>query len=299
MDVPRAHMAGGRGGAQQRLKRRRVADAAAKPKVPSLLARFLVRMVACGTYSPQQVQKISELASRDFQKATEEEADLPELTKLSEIGDHGRRPQDCHSDLMRSLMPSPFHPHHVAWPFKAKTARGWNVNGTEVLCPHEIFATVYHSYPNQFQRAFLPSAEALHAYWEEMDTNPFYTNHGVKDIPNYRNTVIPISMHGDGVPVTGLGKSWSKSMEIISICGTLCAQGVTAFGLATNFIMWVCFEAAMSEVEGADTMARFWRILTWSLRWLYEGLDSSAYNNKGIKSDSSCCLNLVFIVCAL
>ena len=67
--------------------------------------------------------------------------------------------------------------------------------------------------------------------------------HPVRNLPNFRRRAIPLSLHGDGVPVTGVGKSWGESMDIYS-WNSLLGSGST---LQFNFYIWSIFQVAVNE----------------------------------------------------
>lgn len=142
------------------------------------------------------------------------------------------------------------------------------MGSTGLFLPHETFATLYHKYPSHFRTCVVPSSAELERFWFEMEDNPFFIDHPCRGRDNFRSLCVPVSLHGDGVPVTGVGKSWSQSMEVVHWCSTLCAD---MFGLFSNFLIWACFEDAISEVDGADTMYNFWKKISWSFYWLNRG----------------------------
>ena len=39
--------------------------------------------------------------------------------------------------------------------------------------------------------------------------------------PDMREKCIPLAIHGDGTPVTGVGKAWSKQYDVWSWCSLL------------------------------------------------------------------------------
>eukprot|EP00972_Heterocapsa_arctica_P013239 1945042-Heterocapsa_arctica.AAC.1 len=64
-------------------------------------------------------------------------------------------------------------------------------------------------------------------------------------------------MHGDGVPVTGVGKSWSKSLDVFSwssMLGAGCA-------LDMHFYIYLFFANLAIKQNAANSMAVFWKIL--------------------------------------
>ena len=89
----------------------------------------------------------------------------------------------------------------------------------------------------------------------------------VAEHPERAGMTIPLSLHGDGVPVAGVGKSWSKSATCYS-WSSLLGRGKT---VEFNFMVYFYFKGLMASSEGQDTTAAFWRILVWSFRALQEG----------------------------
>ena len=65
-----------------------------------------------------------------------------------------------------------------------------------------------------------PSNEACASFWEKIGDHPLLEGHPVharRDLPcDWRRLAVPFSIHGDGVPCVGVGKTWSKSMELLS-----------------------------------------------------------------------------------
>ena len=83
-------------------------------------------------------------------------------------------------------------------------------------------------------------------------------------VRNWRRRAIPIFFHGDGVPVTGVGKSWGKSVDSYN-WGSLLAQGSTA---DLVFLIWAIFQELQLR---ARTKKLFWKIMTWSFTALFDG----------------------------
>lgn len=81
----------------------------------------------------------------------------------------------------------------------------------------------------------------------------------------WRSRYIPIFLHGDATPITGIGKSWAKSAQIWN-WGSLLAKGSTK---QIVFWIWCVFKDLMTR---STTHRRFWKIFCWSLRSLQTGL---------------------------
>ena len=110
-----------KGGHKQRLQalEREVGSGPASVEKPSLLAGWLKKQWAWGQLSPQTLQHIASLATRDMQAAGAFE--IPQdLIDLSMLGSRGTHSNNCHRDLM-SLVAGASHlpkPLQVAIPMK-------------------------------------------------------------------------------------------------------------------------------------------------------------------------------------
>ena len=86
---------------------------------------------------------------------------------------------------------------------------------------------------------------------------------------DWMKRAIPISLHGDAVPVVRVGKPASESLECLSI-QSLLASGRT---LEVKLLLYSMFEhSKVKDVAGTtDSMDTVWRVLVWSLQSLFEG----------------------------
>ena len=100
-----------------------------------------------------------------------------------------------------------------------------------------------------------------------MQDHPLLDGHPVLGVRRWTHRAIPISVHGDGVPVTGVGKAWGKSMEVLSWASCL-AAGTT---LGTFNLIYAIFATACNEEADTHTMRQFFIRLKWSFDQLYEG----------------------------
>lgn len=55
-------------------------------------------------------------------------------------------------------------------------------------------------------------------FWKSVRSGAQYMTHPIRLIDGHEEWAIPIKLHGDGTPVTGLGKSWGKIMDIWCVC---------------------------------------------------------------------------------
>ena len=78
---------------------------------------------------------------------------------------------------------------------------------------------------------------------------------------------MPISLHGDGVPVTGVGRSWSKSYEALT--WTSCVASGDTVSIF-NFIVGM-FKDAACVIDDKETWDEILKKLVWSFRALLRG----------------------------
>ena len=96
--------------------------------------------------------------------------------------------------------------------------------------------------------------------------------HPVKAVKDWKGRCCPLSLHGDEVPVQGVGKIWCRSALMISwasLIAIACGKGVSdcqiyIYGLFEKFIQ--------SEAPGIPgTMSVLWQILQWSFQCIWDG----------------------------
>ena len=249
-----------RGGARQRLQ---ASSAATPPTIESGLAKFLLKEYAWGSMSPQLVQKIASLAMADVKQAAETGGLLKDLDSLSKLGGDSSLSNNMHRDILKfqavSKLPSGFEMEMV---FKGK---GMQVQ--KILLPHELFACIYHSYPDAWAKIMLPSKDKLAEFWLAQQNHPNMEGNPMKSKTGLNSMCIPLGLHGDEVPITGKGKCWCKSMLTFEWCSLL---GV---GVTCERMLWVwgAFNK-MIEVGEEGTLVYFWKVLAWSFFWLQQGV---------------------------
>jgi hypothetical protein len=267
-----------RGGERQRRAQRADDAPEGAPQRSSALATFLINMWCWGWLSPQVVQQIAMHAQTDIQRVRAEKKDLSDLKILAGLGTEGRYPNNINSELRTKLKKIQIsEPLRVKLPLllpvgNKVTQHQWQ----SILLPHVLFADIFHNYPTAWCKRMVPSLERLHDFWAAMDGTPLLEGHAVLTHPcnaaparrrgTFRDWAVPLSLHCDGVPVTGVGKSWSKSLDVTSWCSLL-ARGST---IQFNFWIWSVFAGLISQ--GAyNTKNRFWKVAVWSFHALYTG----------------------------
>ena len=205
-----------KGGARQRLERN-----AAQAKIQfanSSLARLLMLLWSTGTLSPQMIQKIAAATKDDIEKVSASSTcPFDDITFLADMGTKGANPQNMHSELTNRFNFKICEPGLFMLPLVVSAAKKvWANFKQGIMLPHVLFANIYHIFPALFTKIILPSQEILAEFWSAMADHPNMANHAASHKSKFATHGIPISLHGDGVPVTGVGKSWSKSLEVFT-----------------------------------------------------------------------------------
>jgi hypothetical protein len=192
-----------------------------------------------------------------------------DLSALAGLGQDGRYPNHCNHELQNKLKSCLPCPSLEAEMYLRNPSGGAVFTAPQsILLPHVWFSAVYNRYPTAFRQRICPSHSALLGFWRHMEDHPQMQGHPMRDRPNWRNWNIPISFHGDGVPVTGCGKVWSKTMNIYSWNSLVGNGSTTQF----NFYIYGIWKHLISHGAALPTMRSFFTILSWSLKWLHRGL---------------------------
>lgn len=238
------------------------ASRAAEQTPPSSLARVLLTKWAWGDISTPMLQQIAQAAVQDG-------ASHVELVKLAKLGHSGQYPGNMHAELARKLAKS-----HVAECLRdvrvhLKSLGQGVLSATHsVLLPHELFAAMYREHHDKFVEHLLGGAdENIGLFWDAMSDHPCYVQHPLRKRQDHCTTCIPISVHGDGVTISGVGRSWSKSVDVYSWSSML-GHGNT---LQTNFMAWLLFWKLRIPVAGMDAFDKISKLFCWSLYWLFIG----------------------------
>jgi len=144
-----------------------------------------------------------------------------------------------------------------------------------MLLPHLVFSQIYHCYKNAWDTIICPSQDQLKTFWNLQKKHPAYPGHAVLGgNPQFPTKMVPLALHGDGTPVLGIGKVWSRQLTTWS-WNSLLGVGSTK---SMQMQVWSCFDETMAST----TLAEFWQILAWSFKWLQLGVfpDSDHLGNK-------------------
>ena len=215
-----------------------------------------------------QVQQICQCSLEDNESLGQ--PTHPEVQLLASLGSSGQVPGNVTRDLKRKLKEPPgmcaLSSFRVRLKYTALNHRDVQQN---VLWPHKFFAMLHKHHRAAFcQRILGGDSRNVARFWQAMaDNNPRYPRHSVRSREDHTYRCIPISIHGDGVPVSGLGRTYAKNVYVYTWCSLL-GKGNT---LDWNFLIWLCYKQYMCTSAPHKTMDTFFKHLRWSLYWLWLG----------------------------
>ena len=187
--------------------------------------------------------------------------------RLGALGSFGRQSQNIWRDL-KGCLPTCRLPdlHAFRTPFEHRTL-GRFMKSASILLPHELLGKIYEEFPRIWTRYICPGPECVQQFWAAVSHTDQYRAHPVRDRETHQTMCIPVKLHGDGTPVTGLGKSWGRQVDCFSIASML-AYGPTVL---TNFIIFMVHCHIESDRQGHNTLEVMYRKLKWSFEALWTG----------------------------
>lgn len=241
----------------------------------SVLYGLLMTFLAKGILSAVTIHSIAKAAQKDFESAAEGKI-FPKLKNLASLS-HGRNAFRSINGMLAKESALPM-PKEISMPYTTGAAVA------HICLPHEYFAAMFED-KQQWHDCILPDPEAVARFWENFQHHPCMDKHPVKQRKDWKRTVLPLSLHGDEVPVIGVGKIWCRSVLSFSWC-SLVANALGATGDNIMFYIWGIFEKyAQSGTDGA--MQSFWTIMAWSFQTLMEGIWPAKDWNGKLYSPSS------------
>ena len=226
----------------------------------------MVMMVLWGHISPQLLQKVMALFRADLKLHKESCLDLNGIDHLEGIGTKGAHPNTCWRDL-KTLLPVPklAKLQRLLLPMK-HTSLGKFVRSVPMMLPHVLFAAIYEHYPLMWEKIIYGSRLTCQKFWHAVRGSLQFRSHPVRHRVGFEDHCIPLKIHGDGTPVTGLGKGWGKMVDIFSVSSLLIC-GPT---ILRNLLMFLIFQHLICRDLDHCTLDAFYRMLIWSFKacWL-------------------------------
>lgn len=257
----------GPSGQQQRLAAQR--EELAKE---SAVHALLMLLIAKGIMSGVLAHQVAVACKKDLE-ACKEGYDFPDLYKLANLKQGRNLIRSVHSSLERSTnMPAPMK---ASVPYRDGLAEG------HFLLPREYFAAMFED-ADLWSKTILPQEDQLEKFWTAFEGHPLMDQHPIKRRKNWKRTVIPLSLHGDEVPVVGIGKVWSRSVLSFSWM-SMVANAMGARGQDISFYIFGIFEKFVcgATANSIRTMATVFQIFHWSFEALWKGLWPSV-DHRGI-----------------
>ena len=227
---------------------------------------IMVLMCLWGHISPQVLQRVMDLFMVDLALHKADKLDLSSVEVLAGLGSHGEHPNNIWRDL-KNRLPAPKLPslHSFTIPYK-HTVLGFLYLPTTIILPHELFAAMYHNMSHMWAECICPSKEVCRKFWNCVRGTPQFASHPVRLLGDL-SKCIPLRLHADGTPASGIGKSWGKLVDVFSLSSML----VFGSSLVHNFLIWMVHQTLLCAVRGHHTMETFWKKFTWSMDALAEG----------------------------
>ena len=82
--------------------------------------------------------------------------------------------------------------------------------------PHLLFSNIYHHYKDIWNSVISPGELAINNFWQAMTNHPIFSIVQQRE-GGFETNLIPLAMHGDDVPTTGVGKAWQKLITVFSL----------------------------------------------------------------------------------
>lgn len=183
---------------------------------------------------------------------------------LAGLGTKGMHANNIHSELMAKIE----HVPKIPKPFKAKVPlKGFPESTQSMLLPHELFACIWESCKNVWNTAIVPSVDCVRKFWRSMRLHPQLREHPMASTPDWFSHTVPLAVHGDGVPITGIGTVWSRVMTNYSWFS------LVGHGNTSSMLMWIWgfFDKLKVGDQTTGTLFEFYTVLKWSSLALAEG----------------------------
>ena len=227
----------------------------------------MVMMVLWGLISPQLMQKVMSLYKADLKLLAEGRLNVDGIEKLAKLGSNGTYSQNIWRDF-KKILPVPKLPKPLMISFPLKhTSLGKFVASMPMLLPHTLFAAIYEHYPLMWQRIVMPGKQTCGKFWQAVRSSPQFASHPVKHRNAFEEHCIPLKIHGDGTPVTGLGKGWGKMVDIFSVSSLLIC-GPT---ILRNLMIFLIFQHLICKEEGHTTLDTAYKMFIWSFKAMWIG----------------------------
>ena len=244
--------------------------------VASSVCELLILLWCWGMMPATLVQRVAHKVYDDFELLNRCNKSLVEcdveffqfgmLRKLAKLGDWGAYPGNCNRDLINTL---PVTHLNIDWkitlPLKIGNAIKMTVQG--ILWPHQLFASMYHYYPKAWIARVRGAEGELRRFWTQTEGHPVRDTDDLRERGDLYERCVPLTLHGDATPITGLAKSWAKMMDCFT-WSSMVGKGAT---MQCAFFIYAVFHKVIAPDCNNGTYNWFAKRLKWSLFWLWLG----------------------------
>jgi len=185
-------------------------DKVCRPTVYPYLVPLVLQW-SWGEISPQKLNHMMKLFKQDLENAATLDTTLLDI--LCGIGSSGSNLQHCHSQLVKGLQVDTMPKQCFFKVPLQHSVYGCFEKDMGVVWPHELFAKLFHHYKDAFWLYIVGSTGRLRTFWQSVREGNKFKNHPVRVRRNLETRAIPLILHGDGFPCSGIGKSWGKQMD--------------------------------------------------------------------------------------
>ena len=147
------------------------------------------------------------------------------------------------------------------------------IMGLVFMLPHLWLNHMFTNCRDVFTDTVMSNSINPRQFWTEVASrrDPRLQHHPTLEKPGWMDRAIPLMVHGDGVPVTRVGQSGTKSLDTIS-WQSLFAAGVGVRNV--KHLIFTIFEdnkAVPRADDESNTMRDVWEIVAWSFEAMFEG----------------------------
>ena len=142
---------------------------------------------------------------------------------------------------------------------------------SSILLPHEMFHYLFHN-AKGWASSILPDQRLLPKFWKSFKGHPCMESHPVLARPSFQDYCIPLSLHGDETPITGVGKIWCHKALLLTWSSLIAIAGGNS-SEDCNLYIHGLFEKFITPTTESTigTMQAIWLILKWSFTAIWNG----------------------------
>lgn len=140
--------------------------------VQSHLGQWLLEELAWGGVSAAQVQKIAALAVLDMENPP------ADLQVYASLGSSGLFVNNIWRDLQRHLGENNF-PALKSLEVPLKFGKDYRDGILPCLWPHELFASLFHDYPGEWDLLITPGERPIESFWQQVQHTDLFAQHPI------------------------------------------------------------------------------------------------------------------------